>query len=188
MALTLPYPSMNFVPLDVLTAAEQNQLVANIEYIANQFPITNANIGSAAVKSQNIDWTTIGLIASKTGTGASTETITQTANYTFNTIEGLKMTNVAVESGAKYLLTAVVCLASTYINGSVDFSVGIAVDGVSIGSIMTGGTAYQSIVVETEFTATSNNLTSVEVRIGGRVPGTYTVYLSTSSLRIIRVK
>ena len=59
MALTLPYPSMNFVPLDVLTAAEQNQLVANIEYIANQFPITNANIGSAAVKSQNIDWTTI---------------------------------------------------------------------------------------------------------------------------------
>lgn len=47
MALTLPYPSMNFVPLDVLTAAEQNQLVANIEYIANQFPIT----------SPNIDWT-----------------------------------------------------------------------------------------------------------------------------------
>lgn len=39
MALTLPYPSMNFVPLDVLTAAEQNQLVANIQYIANQFPI-----------------------------------------------------------------------------------------------------------------------------------------------------
>lgn len=59
MALTLPYPSMNFVPLDVLTAAEQNQLVANIEYIANQFPITNANIASQAVKSSNIDWTTI---------------------------------------------------------------------------------------------------------------------------------
>ena len=38
MALTLPYPSMNFVPLDVLTAAEQNQLVTNIEYIASQFP------------------------------------------------------------------------------------------------------------------------------------------------------
>ena len=44
MALTLPYPSMNFVPLDVLTAAEQNQLVANIEYIANQFPVTSSNI------------------------------------------------------------------------------------------------------------------------------------------------
>ena len=44
MALTLPYPDMNFVPLDVLTAAEQNQLVANIEYIADQFPITSDNI------------------------------------------------------------------------------------------------------------------------------------------------
>ena len=51
MALTLPYPSMNFVPLDVLTAAEQNQLVANIEYIANQFPVT----------SSNIDWATLGI-------------------------------------------------------------------------------------------------------------------------------
>lgn len=53
MALTLPYPSMNFVPLDILTAAEQNQLVANIEYIANQFPIT----------SSNIDWTTMAYIS-----------------------------------------------------------------------------------------------------------------------------
>lgn len=49
MALTLPYPNMNFVPLDVLTAAEQNQLVANIEYIANQFPVS----------SSNIDWATL---------------------------------------------------------------------------------------------------------------------------------
>lgn len=31
--MALPYPGMNFVPLDVLTAAEQNQLVANIEYL-----------------------------------------------------------------------------------------------------------------------------------------------------------
>lgn len=59
MALTLPYPDMDFVPLDILTAAEQDQLVANIEYIANQFPLGNANIGSNAVTSNNIDWSTI---------------------------------------------------------------------------------------------------------------------------------
>lgn len=34
--MALPYPSMNFVPLDVLTAAQQNQLVANIEYLNTQ--------------------------------------------------------------------------------------------------------------------------------------------------------
>lgn len=40
MALTLPYPSMSFVPLDVLTAEEMNHIVANYTYIANQFPKT----------------------------------------------------------------------------------------------------------------------------------------------------
>ena len=32
--MSLPYPSMVFVPLDVLTAEEMNQLVANIEYLS----------------------------------------------------------------------------------------------------------------------------------------------------------
>lgn len=49
MALVLPYPDLDFVPLDILTAEEMNQIVANYTHIANQFPIT----------SQNIDWTTI---------------------------------------------------------------------------------------------------------------------------------
>ena len=45
MALTLPYPDMVFVPLDILTAEEQNQLVGNIEFLANQFPVQSSNIG-----------------------------------------------------------------------------------------------------------------------------------------------
>ncbi len=39
MTLTLPYPSLDFVPLDILTAEEMNEIVANYTYIANQFPI-----------------------------------------------------------------------------------------------------------------------------------------------------
>lgn len=69
MTLTLPNPDMVFVPLDILTADEMNKMVANTQYIANQFPIASANIADSAVtgakiasntvKSQNIDWTTI---------------------------------------------------------------------------------------------------------------------------------
>ena len=69
MALTLPYPDMVFVPLDILTAEEQNQLVGNIEFLANQFPLAASNIANGAigsdqlaagaVKSQNVDWTAI---------------------------------------------------------------------------------------------------------------------------------
>lgn len=77
MALTLPYPSMNFVPLDVLTAAEQNQLVANIEYIATQFPVTTANIANGAVTSDKLNPTvtdvTVGFMDStSTVTGSVT--------------------------------------------------------------------------------------------------------------------
>lgn len=59
MALTLPYPNLDFVPLDVLTAEEMNEIVANYTYIANQFPIASANIATAGVTSSNIDWTTV---------------------------------------------------------------------------------------------------------------------------------
>lgn len=71
MALTLPYPDMDFVPLDILTAAEQDQLVANIEYIANQFPLTGTNIGTGAVTQDKIDFTTFanyGVIQEVVGT------------------------------------------------------------------------------------------------------------------------
>lgn len=42
-ATTLPYPGMDFVPLDVLTADELDHLVANIE------AVNNASIGSATL-------------------------------------------------------------------------------------------------------------------------------------------
>ena len=72
MALTLPYPDMVFVPLDILTAEEQNQLVGNIEFLANQFPLAASNIANGAigsdqlaagaVKSQNVDFATSGYV------------------------------------------------------------------------------------------------------------------------------
>ena len=42
-ATTLPFPGMDFVPLDVLTADELDHLVANIE------AVNNASIGSSAL-------------------------------------------------------------------------------------------------------------------------------------------
>lgn len=36
MAVVLPYPSMDFTPLDILTANELDQMVANIEFLATK--------------------------------------------------------------------------------------------------------------------------------------------------------
>lgn len=49
MALNLPYPNLDFVPLDILTADEMNEIVANYTYIANQLPETVATVNSDPV-------------------------------------------------------------------------------------------------------------------------------------------
>ena len=51
MALELPYPDMDFVPLDTLTAAEQDQLVANIEATASYI---NTNMPTITVSTEDI--------------------------------------------------------------------------------------------------------------------------------------
>lgn len=54
MAATLPNPSIVFVPLDVLTADELNQVCQNVSYLADLFPISSGNIGSGAVTGDKI--------------------------------------------------------------------------------------------------------------------------------------
>ena len=97
MALTLPYPNMDFVPLDILTASELDQMVANIEYIASGsvFPIgtnniadnavTNAKIASNAVTSDKIDFTTYSNTEKACGTWTDGKTIYKKTIYYNNT-------------------------------------------------------------------------------------------------------
>lgn len=54
MSMTLPYPSLVFVPLDKLTAEEMNQIVANYTAIANTFPLSSGDIDNLAIKTANI--------------------------------------------------------------------------------------------------------------------------------------
>lgn len=54
MAITLPYPSLVFVPLDKLTAEEMNQIVANYTALSTAFPIPSDQIGSSAITSEKI--------------------------------------------------------------------------------------------------------------------------------------
>lgn len=58
MITTLPYPSMDFVPMDILTASELDQIVANIEAVNNAM-IGNSAISANAISNDKIDWSTI---------------------------------------------------------------------------------------------------------------------------------
>lgn len=93
MALTLPYPNLDFVPLDVLTAEEMNEIVANYTYIANQFPISSTNIATAGVTSNNIDWTTMGYLSLEKFYTSSPAAITSTTGVV------IKEDTITVNSG-----------------------------------------------------------------------------------------
>lgn len=93
MPLALPYPSMVFVPLDVLTADELNQIVANYEFIANQFPITSNNIDWATLTAKTINATTtntkvqnlsVKLVYNDAGFGVVSGTFKMVGDFDYN--------------------------------------------------------------------------------------------------------
>lgn len=59
MAYTLPYPNIVFVPLDVLTAEELNQIVANTEGLASQITSASRTINVIDFGNRKIMWGSI---------------------------------------------------------------------------------------------------------------------------------
>lgn len=92
MALTtLPYPSLDFVPLDILTAEEMNQIVANYTAINNSTigtnqlannSITTPKLANKAVTSDKVDWTTL---TTFTQGDTSSKTLTTTSQILLQT-------------------------------------------------------------------------------------------------------
>lgn len=82
MALvTLPYPSMDFTPLDTLTADELDQIVANYEAI-NNATIQTANIANDAITGDKLSKTKIPVMGVGTTIIKNLGTISSTTTYT----------------------------------------------------------------------------------------------------------
>lgn len=82
MALvTLPYPDMDFTPLDILTADELDQIVANYEAI-NNATIQTANIANGAITGDKLSKTKIPVMGIGTTIIKSLGTISSTTTYT----------------------------------------------------------------------------------------------------------
>lgn len=101
MALTLPYPSMSFVPLDVLTAEEMNHIVSNYTYIANQFPIATANIADGAITPEKASFTEYSTTETVVGKWADGKTLyrkvyTGTPSLTQNVVSTITLEAIGV--------------------------------------------------------------------------------------------
>lgn len=99
---TLPYPNMDFTPLDVLTAAEMDQMVANDQYLRNfcaglangtnidngvilprhilDGSIQSSKILDGSIQSSKVNWATL-----KKHSGLDTTQITSITNITSTT-------------------------------------------------------------------------------------------------------
>lgn len=105
MAASLPNPNMVFVPLDILTAEELNQMVANTNFLANLFPVASSNInwtGTIAPTSKNV--LTLGTRKIMWGYGTVTNVPTGTDKTgTINFTEPFNVTPIVLVSPANWV-------------------------------------------------------------------------------------
>lgn len=112
MALvTLPYPNMDFVPLDVLTANELDQLVANIEAV-NNAQITSAQISNSTITAPKMDFTTFYKTATSLSTDMSVPADTRTTVQTMTLPAGTWRVFFSIRA---YYASSSTTVASTYL-------------------------------------------------------------------------
>lgn len=159
MALTtLPYPSLDFVPLDILTAEEMNQIVANYTAINNATigtnqladnSITTQKLANKAVTSDKVDWATLTYFAQN-----SSDVNVGTGETTVITINNLRP--------GTYLVFGVLSLNKTNSEAS-DTFIGLKYDGKSericqISMNTNYGWVYPPAVGMTQITLTGNSV------------------------------
>lgn len=91
--ITLPYPNMDFVPLDVLTADELDQIVANIEAINNAM-ISTASISNGAINTAKLADGAVSTI--KVADGAITQ-----AKIDLTSFESTTLPSITWDAGIK---------------------------------------------------------------------------------------
>ena len=164
MALTLPYPSMSFVPLDVLTAEEMNHIVSNYTYIANQFPIATNNIADGAITPKKASFTKYSTTEQAVGTWINGKTIyrkvvqisnPQTSNADYGVVSSNIQTVVNLYGYMKGSYGAIIPIPQT--DSSSSYSVlFVQSDGTLRGRFSYIGIVPTEVYVIVEYTKTTN--------------------------------
>lgn len=180
MAITLPYPSLVFVPLDKLTAEEMNQIVANYTAIANAFPlgsnqiadgsvttakldglsVTGGKIANGAIGSSQINWSDL---APKIGYYEPKES--ESVSTSWKTLLSLNVSSYPV--GTKFI--AMASLSGTTDSYDGDLSLKTSY-GSEDSTVYSSGMYSHSLSIIRPFTVTSGNtLVNLQARVSGGV-------------------
>ncbi len=124
MAHILPNPNLNFVPLDVLTAEELNQIVANINDLASLFPVETENIANGAVTATKIANGAIGTLALATQAVTNNKIAWGDAFPTAQTTGGTAALTTSFTSILSLNVAAFPAGAKMFVLGQIDFGAG----------------------------------------------------------------
>lgn len=159
--MSLPYPSMVFVPLDILTAEEMNQLVANIESLS-------AGTGLADVSSLTTD--------TDVSVGSA---------YTFVPISGLTLTPTDTDAGARLLVDVSLALKAPA-GSNRDRYIRVFYNGQNYGGCGVSSDAGDWVCVSALALIPYNGSGTIEIQLTGGTAGTYQI-LSRSTAVAFRV-
>ena len=137
--VTLPYPNIDFVPLDILTAAEQNMLVANINYLADfsngladGSNLSNGIIQPRHIKFADFDNTEFPVVAVNT----NNSNVNSDTSYD-------QYTHTITKAGLYFMV-----FSQRMTNGqnNYDFQTNITVNGTQVVSSGNGGATYVNYI------------------------------------------
>lgn len=112
MAFPIPFPNMDFVPLDVLTAAEQNQIAANIDFLAGA-SVAKYSAGATITLPAGV-WVVIqSVIAKQVAPASPAVLIYNVSNTTIAETWALGGNSTGQNAFLKLTATAIVTLATT---------------------------------------------------------------------------
>lgn len=144
MITTLPYPSMDFVPMDILTASELDQIVANIEAVNNAM-IGNTAISANAISNDKIDWSTI--------VGNLTDTAFGNGYIDFGTIRlqwlNRQKTGLDTSAGAYNIWSQ--ALPAAFKNANYAFSISLISDTGNISGDCLKSTAHSATSIDLNY-------------------------------------
>lgn len=110
----LPYPDMDFTPLDILTAAEMDQMVANDQYLRDFCAglADGTNLSDGVIQARKIDHGSSNFYVSRYAQdqtiSASSETVVQFPVNDFTETEGISYSNgrFTVQTAGIWIITA----------------------------------------------------------------------------------
>lgn len=172
--MALPNPGMDFTPFDILTAAEMDNLVENIESLSAGTGFATGAIPTAAIANGAIDYT-------KVAAGAAVQFVTNSASAVATTTTTIPFDDTIpqIGEGAEFITCTITPKSATNI-------LVVEVNAFYYYSVLTH--IVQALFQDATANALTATVTLVGANEGATIPIRYTMVAGTTSATTFRIR